>query len=127
MPRLWRNVLVVTALGVGVFAAFSIYADLDKLGHRLTQFSPIAVFLALLLAMGNYLIRFLRWEAYLKKTDHVVTRSTSALVFISGFAMSVTPGKVGELFKAALLRETSGSTMARTVPIVVAERVTDLV
>src|SRR5262245_39120483 len=119
MPRLWRNVLIVTALGVGVFAAISIYADLGKLGHRLTQFSLVSVLLALLLAMGNYLIRFLRWEGYLRRTGHDVQRRTSALVFVSGFAMSVTPGKVGELFKAALLRETAGTTMARTVPIVV--------
>lgn len=127
MPRLWRNVLVVTALSVGVFAAFSIYADLDKLKDRLAQFSVLAIALALVLALGNYFIRFLRWEGYLRRTGHRVPRSTSLLVFASGFAMSVTPGKVGELFKAALLRETARSTMARTVPIVVAERVTDLV
>ena len=127
MPRLWRNVLIVTALGVGVFAAFSIYADLGKLGDRLKQFSVVAVGAALILAVGNYLIRFWRWEAYLRRTGHEIRRSTSLLVFVSGFVMSVTPGKVGELFKAALLRETAGSTMARTVPIVVAERVTDLI
>jgi glycosyltransferase 2 family protein len=127
MPRLWRNVLIVTALGVGVFAAISIYADLDKLGNRLAQFSMVSIVLALVLALGNYLIRWARWEGYLRRTGHKVPRTTSLLVFISGFAMSVTPGKVGELFKAALLRETAQSTMARTVPIVVAERVTDLI
>jgi uncharacterized protein (TIRG00374 family) len=114
-------------LGVGVFAAISIYADLDKLGHRLKQFSMTATFFALLLALGNYFIRYVRWEGYLKRTRHPLKRTTSLLVFVSGFAMSVTPGKVGELFKAALLRETANSTMARTVPIVVAERVTDLI
>jgi uncharacterized membrane protein YbhN (UPF0104 family) len=51
---------------------------------------------------------------------------TSALVFLSGFAMSVTPGKVGELMKAVLLKAAAGTEIARTAPVVVAERLTDL-
>jgi glycosyltransferase 2 family protein len=39
----------------------------------------------------------------------------------------VTPGKVGEVLKSYLLREAHGVPMARTAPIVVAERLTDLV
>ena len=49
-----------------VFAAFSIYADVSKLGDRLAQFAPTAVVLALVLALGNYVIRFSRWQIYLR-------------------------------------------------------------
>jgi uncharacterized protein (TIRG00374 family) len=41
--------------------------------------------------------------------------------------MSVTPGKVGEVFKSLLLFESRGVSIARTAPIVIAERLTDLV
>jgi uncharacterized membrane protein YbhN (UPF0104 family) len=40
--------------------------------------------------------------------------------------MSVTPGKLGELVKALLLREAAGADPKRVAPVVVAERVTDL-
>jgi uncharacterized protein (TIRG00374 family) len=40
--------------------------------------------------------------------------------------MTVTPGKIGELLKAYLLREARGVPMARSAPVVIAERVTDL-
>ncbi len=41
--------------------------------------------------------------------------------------MSVTPGKLGEVFKSVLLFEARGIPVARTAPIVIAERLTDLV
>ena len=40
--------------------------------------------------------------------------------------MSVTPGKVGELFKSALLYELKRTPVSQSAPIVVAERITDL-
>ena len=51
----------------------------------------------------------------------------SLKIFLAGFSLTVTPGKVGEVLKSFLLRETHGVPMARTAPIVVAERVTDLI
>jgi len=41
--------------------------------------------------------------------------------------MSLTPGKVGEIWKSVLLYESAGVPMASTAPIIVAERVTDLI
>jgi uncharacterized protein (TIRG00374 family) len=40
--------------------------------------------------------------------------------------MSVTPGKLGELFKAYLVKLHTGTPVTRTGPVVIAERVTDL-
>jgi uncharacterized protein (TIRG00374 family) len=39
--------------------------------------------------------------------------------------MSVTPGKVGELIKAVLMRRLTGAPVARTTAIIAAERITD--
>ena len=126
MRPLWQRLLVVTVVGVAVFAGFSIYADVDALGDRLSQFAPLAVVVALLLALGNYVIRFARWELYLRAVGARAPLGTSALVFLAGFAMSVTPGKLGELVKAVLLREAAGTEATRVAPVVIAERATDL-
>jgi len=123
---LWQRLLAVSVVAVAVFAGFSIYADVDALGDRLSQFAPHAVVLALLLALGNYVIRFIRWELYLRAVGARAPLGTSALVFLSGFAMSVTPGKLGELVKAVLLREAAGTEATRVAPVVIAERATDL-
>ncbi|HJL45315.1 MAG TPA: lysylphosphatidylglycerol synthase transmembrane domain-containing protein, partial [Polyangiaceae bacterium LLY-WYZ-15_(1-7)] len=81
----------------------------------------------LALATANYAIRYLRWEYYLHRLGiRGVPKAESARIFVAGFVMSVTPGKVGEVFKSVLLYESRGVSVARTAPIVVAERLTDL-
>ena len=51
-------------------------------------------------------------------------RIDSLLTFLSACVLTVTPGKVGEVLKSLLLFETHGVAVARTAPIVIAERVT---
>jgi glycosyltransferase 2 family protein len=121
-----RRLLLLLVCGVAVFAAISVYADVREIGARLAGFAWWALAAALGLALVNYGIRYLRWELYLRARDLKVPRKLSALTFLSGFALSVTPGKVGELVKSYLLRESCRIPIARSAPIVVAERVTDL-
>lgn len=83
---------------------------------------------ALGLASLNYLLRFAKWEFYLAKLGvRGIPLGESFLVFLSGFVLTVTPGKVGEVFKSAVLSKTHGVDMATTAPIVVAERLTDVI
>lgn len=44
---------------------------------------------------------------------------------MSGLIMSVTPGKMGELLKAYLVKQISGEPISKTAPIIFAERITD--
>ena len=120
-----RRVLIGTLLGALVFAALSLYADVSALSASLGAFEW-SVF-ALALATGNYALRYARWQYYLGRIDVRVPHSESALVFLSGFVMSVTPGKLGEVFKSLLLYESRGVSIARTAPVVFAERLTDLI
>lgn len=82
---------------------------------------------ALALALTNYAIRFARWQLYLRRQSVVIPASTSLLVFGAGLSLSITPGKMGELVKGYLLRDLHDILVRRTAPIVVAERVTDLI
>jgi uncharacterized protein (TIRG00374 family) len=51
----------------------------------------------------------------------------SAGIFFSGFMMAVTPGKLGEVLKAYLLKRLYGLKMRVTAPVVLAERLTDVI
>lgn len=122
-----RRVLIGTLLGALVFAALSLYADVSALSASLGAFEWSVLALALALATGNYALRYARWQYYLARIDVRVPHRESALVFLSGFVMSVTPGKLGEVFKSLLLYESRGVSIARTAPVVFAERLTDLI
>ncbi|HVX95527.1 MAG TPA: lysylphosphatidylglycerol synthase transmembrane domain-containing protein [Polyangia bacterium] len=126
MKGLVGRVAFGVAAGVAVYVAFTIWADAGKVAAALATFSWRMAALACLLAAGNYLVRFLRWQYYLRVLDLPVAPRDSLLVFLAGFSLTVTPGKLGEAVKAFLLRASHGYAVARTAPIVIAERVTDL-
>jgi uncharacterized protein (TIRG00374 family) len=127
MKKLRNRILLGVAGGVLVYVAFSIWADARAVGAALRGFAWSALGIALLLAAANYALRALRWEMYLRVLGLRVPWRDSLLVFLAGFSLTVTPGKLGEVLKSFLLREAHAVPAARTAPIVVAERVTDLV
>jgi uncharacterized protein (TIRG00374 family) len=126
LKRLLGRVLIGVAAGVAVYAGFSVWANARAVGAALADFSWSAFAAALALACANYLVRFGRWQYYLRVLRLEVPVGESLLVFLGGFALTVTPGKLGEAIKALLLRESRGIPAARTAPIVIAERLTDL-
>jgi uncharacterized membrane protein YbhN (UPF0104 family) len=123
-----RRVLVAMLLAVVVYGGFAVWQGLGKLGDELGRFAWWTFFAACALALGNYLLRWLKWEFYLARLKvRGVGRVDSLLTFLSGFVLTVTPGKVGEVFKSVVLFETHGVSIERTAPIVVAERLTDVI
>ncbi|MDB4945266.1 MAG: hypothetical protein JWP97_4800 [Labilithrix sp.] len=123
-----RKILYAMLLGVCVYFGFAIYSGLGKIRESLATFHFEMFAAACGLAFGNYVIRFLKWEFYLARLDiRHVPKLDSFLTFLSGFVLTVTPGKVGEVFKSLVLFETYEVPMTRTAPIVVAERATDVI
>jgi glycosyltransferase 2 family protein len=128
MKNTLRRVLAVMLLGVAVYGAFAVYSGLGKMGYALSHYAWWTFLAACALAFGNYVLRYLKWEFYLARLEiRGVAKIDSFLTFLSGFVLTVTPGKVGEVFKSVVLQETHAIPIARTAPIVVAERVTDLI
>jgi uncharacterized protein (TIRG00374 family) len=126
--RALGRVLWVMLLGVALYGGFAIWRGLGEMGSALARFGWWAFAAACGLAFGNYVLRWLKFEYYLARLDiRGVGKADSFLTFLSGFVLTVTPGKVGEVFKSLVLYETHGVPVARTAPIVIAERVTDLI
>ena len=126
MEKLTRRIVAGLVLGVVVYAGIGLLTDARALLGQMRDF-PFGVFVgALALTMVNYGLRFAKWQLYLKKLEVDVPVGESVTVFVAGMVMAVTPGKVGEVLKSFLLRESQSVPVARTAPIVVAERMTDL-
>lgn len=128
MNRFMRRVVVAMLCGIVVYGAFALYTGIAQMQETLASFHWSSFLVALLLSSGNYLVRFLKWQYYLGRLGIAgVGMLDSFLVFLSGFVLTVTPGKVGEVFKSAVLWKTHGVPVERTAPIVVAERLTDAI
>ena len=79
----------------------------------------------LALTTFNYLLRGVKWQYYLSLIGVPLSRQDGAAIFACGLSMAMTPGKVGELLKAWLLRARAGTPMAVSAPVILAERLTD--
>lgn len=118
------GIIVLTAI---VFAALAFFADFDATSESLQRVSSGAILLALVASSANFLFRFFRWTFYLRVIGARVSPAESATIFLSGLAMSVTPGKVGELFKAvAVSARDPETTVEEASAVVIAERAIDL-
>ncbi len=80
----------------------------------------------ILLTLVNYLLRFVRWNRYLGLTKrHSIPPVRHCLIYIAGFSMTTTPGKVGELARAAWL-EGYGITFGQVTAVCFLERTLDV-
>ncbi len=128
MNGLLRRVLIVTFVGVLLYGLFAVYTGVHQIGSSLARFHASALLLALGLACCNYLLRFAKWQYYLARLEiRGIPWYDSLLVFLTGFVLTITPGKIGEVFKSAVLAKTHGVALERTAPIVVADRLTDVI
>jgi uncharacterized membrane protein YbhN (UPF0104 family) len=123
---LLRRLLLPFVLAAAVLVGFAIYSGWGGLSAALRTFNPWLLIPVLLLALANYAVRFARWEYYLHVAGLRLPLRDSLGVFGSGLAMAITPGKFGELFKSALLKDEDGIAVSASAPVVLAERLSDL-
>lgn len=117
---------VGVAIGLLVYAGLAAWADVGGLRAALAQIPLWAPAAACALSLANYLVRFPRWQRYLRLIGSEVRGADSLRIYLAGLSLTVSPGKVGEALKSWLLREVDGTPLSRSAPIVLAERVTDL-
>lgn len=120
-----RSLILVVALVVVVALGLGLYADFGNLGAELASFRWELFPLALAFTALNYLLRFWRWQRYLVRVDVRVPWGGSLAIFAAGLTMTITPAKLGELLKCALLHRRYDVPVRRSAPVVLAERVTD--
>ncbi len=77
------------------------------------------------LSLFNYGLRFLRWQYYVESLGVSLPRGDSARIFFATFAMVMTPGKLGEVYKAVHLRERHDVPLSTGLTLLVAERLFD--
>jgi uncharacterized protein (TIRG00374 family) len=126
IQNLGQKLLLSLLLGVAVMAAFTLYTDVQSLRETLRTFNWWWMLPVIGLTAANLGLRYLKWDYYLRLLAvHGVKRSDSIAIFLANYLLILTPGKVGALLKSYFLKQTNGIPVARTMPIVVAERLTD--
>lgn len=128
MSRSFNSKLLIgIILAIVFYAALAFVTDLQDLLEVGAEFDWRLLPLVMSLAFGNYVMRVIRWHMYLRAVGVDIGFFRSSIVFFAGLGMSVSPGKLGELLKAQYIKNINGTNRRVTAPVVIAERLTDLI
>lgn len=120
--------LVIAAIASAIVSAVLVaLSDGPAVAGALRSFDPRTLVWMLLLGAASFVVRALRWGALMRAAGYPVPPRDALFLHISGQAMGVTPGRVGEIVKPWLAREAARMPMTRGVTLVFAERVADLI
>jgi glycosyltransferase 2 family protein len=124
--NLTRRLAYGLLFGFLVFLVLVLVGDLRQISSHLLTFRWSYLPIIIGLTLVNYLLRFIKWHFYLHQIGvRDLPYPVSARLFVAGFPLAVTPGKVGEALKGLWLKQKAGIPAARGVSVVLAERISD--
>jgi uncharacterized protein (TIRG00374 family) len=126
VKNLHTKIFLSLAFAAIVYIGFAIWGSFDQLTASLSLFRWSYLPLILGLTFCNYLFRFGNWQYYLRTLGIHVPRKDSFLIYLAGFSMSITPGKVGEIIRSFLLKQATGTPLSKTISLTFVDRLTDV-
>ena len=122
----FQKSLLLGILGIiAIYAIILIAFDVNIISEKINDFDFQYLLFIIPLIPLTWGVLFLRWNLLLKNSAIDIPLKDNFMIFISGFALGVTPGKVGELIKAQLLKNKFNIPRSKTAPLVIVERFYD--
>jgi uncharacterized membrane protein YbhN (UPF0104 family) len=85
----------------------------------------LAIAAVLVTSICNYFLRFVCWQYFMKALGHTIPCRRNLPIYLSGLAMTATPGKAGELVRGVFLKP-YGVPHARSFILFFWDRLSDL-
>ena len=123
--KIWNQTLFLTAIAVSGISATSVWLACHNSPDLAQRISLIALAPILSAAIISYSLRILRFHYFLTRSGVAIPLRGTAVVQVIGFALSVTPGHLGELFKLNLIRVRTGISEIQTAPLLLLDRLTE--
>jgi uncharacterized protein (TIRG00374 family) len=133
LARRLLNVRTIGSIVFGlvlVFLLFRVILNVD-FGRAFELMRRANLWMLLAGLVAYYLtfpLRSLRWTLILRRVGTPVSyRAATEILFLSWFVNCIVPAKLGDLYRAYLLRGNFGASISRTVGTIFIERVTDII
>ncbi len=128
--RLRQTKTIVSILVPLAFIAFFVAlngATLSKVPGLIAGASPLLVLVAFLVFYAGFPLRGLRWAMLLRGTGFkIMVRDSTEILYLSWLVNCLIPAKLGDVYRAYLLRINSDASLSRTFGTVFIERVLDI-
>ena len=102
--------------------------DIGETWRQISGANPLFLLLATLSYYATFPLRGLRWRFVLGQVGtHIGKRDATEILFLSWFVNCLVPAKLGDLYRAYLLKGNYGGSISRTVGTIFIERIADIV
>ena len=120
--KIINKIIIIVIAVVGLYAIFLIASDINTIADKISSFKIEFLPIIIILVTCSWFVLFTRWHLLLVNSKISIPKKDSFLIFMSGIALTIIPGKVGELVKSQLLKTKFGIPRSKTVPIVILEQ-----
>jgi uncharacterized protein (TIRG00374 family) len=122
-----RRELISTLIPIVLIVLAARNVDWSDAARALGQANPYFVALALAVHYATFPLRSWRWARLLSEGGVAVHwRDLLRILFLGWFVNSIVPAKLGDLYRSYLVKQRFGISLSRTVGVVVAERLLDI-
>ena len=124
---IFSKIFLIIILGsIGFYSIFLFLSDISSLKSYSISFKYEYIFIILIFVVSSWIPLFLRWRLLCKNLGLKISLRVDFLVYVAGFALSITPAKVGELLRTQILRDKCGIQRTQTTPLIFIEKFYDL-
>lgn len=127
MQNVKRNIILTLIFAFLVYIVLLFYSDFNSLLDSVEHFSLNNFFLAFLFSILALIVKFYKWHFLLNQAGININFLDSFLIFCSGLIMSITPGKVGEVFKSYLIKKKYDIEISKSIPVIILERLSEII
>jgi uncharacterized membrane protein YbhN (UPF0104 family) len=110
-----------------LMVAIAATMGLRQVWRQVSQVDASLLLILLSLSLLNYLCRMMRWHLLSRRLGLEMRFVETLLYFFSGFALTTTPGKLGEAIRLWLINRRHGYSYARVAPLAIGDRLADVV
>ncbi|MEM3227731.1 MAG: lysylphosphatidylglycerol synthase transmembrane domain-containing protein [Candidatus Micrarchaeaceae archaeon] len=129
--KIIRRIKYFIIIGMGaslaVFIGIAVFGGIYKVSEVILSAKLYIYAIAFVFVFCGYLIRFLKWNYYLKKLGVHVGLKKNLIIYLSLYSMNITPGKVGRVVSAYTLSKITGEKTSKIMPAVTMDIFTDFI
>ncbi|MHB0870024.1 MAG: lysylphosphatidylglycerol synthase transmembrane domain-containing protein [Chloroflexota bacterium] len=138
LEKRFFDIRTLVSFGVAFAILYFVFSKMDlnvaDIVRNIATANPLLYLLALVTYYSTFLVRSLRWKILLKNvgfgesnSDRLPsTAGMAEIIFLSWFANCIMPAKLGDAYRAYLLKRSSDVSFSKTFGTILAERIVDL-
>ncbi|MGC8479844.1 MAG: lysylphosphatidylglycerol synthase transmembrane domain-containing protein [Candidatus Micrarchaeia archaeon] len=124
-----KIIILMMSISLLIFLVIAFVAvlneGLSKFVLSILSINPFYFLISILVIFLGYVMRYPKWELYLKRLGIRIKRNTNFMIYLSMYSMDMTPGRWGRGVVAYTVNRITKTKFGKVLPAVIADNFTD--